>query len=484
MTSEELGYAIIVICSCIQLSVWFSTRRKLKIFKDIFPETKKVNVDIEEGTGRVKGVKSSYKNVVFTTILNSLNQYLFNNQGSVTDFNLMKDIIERNSDAVEEEIDSQISLPINIGLMGTMLGIIFGVISLIESGVLDNLVSASGTTNISGIIALLQGVGIAMVTSILGIIVSTILTISFKKAKKEVEREKNDFITWIQSNLLPKLSSDFASVINDMTTRLSGFNDSFSGNAFKLDNILNKLDSLSEGHTNFLHEVNNLNIKKIAKANIDVYEKLKDCTAEIGILGEYLSSSREYVQAVTELNDKLDKREERVKAVIQVAEFFKQEREQLARAGRQIANTQDALDQIVEGFKDNAKKQVDSLIVHMGKLREHYERNIEEEGEALQKRMSELSAITAELKNMSAVKAIMSDLEKTTREQNAKIDALTKSIKELAMTKATGGTSSPVSFWSLMPKWAKISFGVFVGLITITCIAYIVFNVLSLVVIK
>ena len=192
---EEIGYAIIVVCSCIQLTVWFSTRRKLRIFKDVFPETKKVNLDIEEGTGRVKGIKSSYKNIVFMTILNSLNQYLSNNQGSVTDFNLMKDIIERNSDAVEEEIDSQISLPINVGLMGTMVGIIFGVGSLVNSGVLNKLVGDSGATDITGIIALLQGVGIAMMTSILGIIVSTHLTISFKKAKKEVEREKNDFIT-------------------------------------------------------------------------------------------------------------------------------------------------------------------------------------------------------------------------------------------------------------------------------------------------
>ena len=89
--------------------------------------------------------------------------------------------------------------------------------------------------------------------------------------------------------------------------------------------------------------------------------------------------------------------------------------------------------------------------------------------------------VTEELKNLSAVKTAMGNLEKATKEQNAKIDALTKSIKELASIKTSGGTSSPFSFWSMLPKWGKIVVLIFLGLIVFTCIAHIVFNILALV---
>ena len=102
------------------------------------------------------------------------------------------------------------------------------------------------------------------------------------------------------------------------------------------------------------------------------------------------------------------------------------------------------------------------------------------EAEALKKRMKELSDIAEELKNLSAVKTTIGNLEKATKEQNAKIDALTKSIKELATIKTSGGTSSPLSFWSMLPKWGKILALIFLGLIVLTCIAHIVFNILAL----
>lgn len=479
-TVEIVGFIIIIVCSFFQFKFLKSTRKALNIFKDIFPESKHLDVDINEYTQQVKGIKTAYKNPVFKTIIASLNEYLENNQGAVVDFNLMKDIIERNSDAVEEEIDSQISLPINIGLMGTMAGIIFGVISLVSSGVLNQLVKGSAS-DIGGIITLLEGVGIAMVTSIIGIVISTYLTISFKLAKKEVEDEKNTFLTWIQSKLLPKLSSDFASVINEMTLRLGVFNESFSSNVSEINTILEEVRDTTRGQVDLLKTVEQLKINKIATANIAVYEKLKDCTDEIGALGEMLSASKDYVKSVTKLNDKLDKSDERIKTIEEIGQFFIKERSQFEIVNRYMGVTEDALAKSVGIFRENTEKQFNELIVHTNEQRKRYESVIAEEAEALKKRMKELSDIAEELKNLSAVKTTIGNLEKATKEQNAKIDALTKSIKELATIKTSGGTSSPLSFWSMLPKWGKILALIFLGLIVLTCIAHIVFNILALV---
>ena len=472
-------FIIIIICSFFQIKFLKSTRKALNIFKDIFPESKHLDVDINEYSQQVQGIKTAYKNPVFKTIIASLNEYLENNQGAVVDFNLMKDIIERNSDAVEEEIDSQISLPINIGLMGTMAGIIFGVISLVSSDVLNELVRGSAS-DINGIITLLEGVGIAMVTSIIGIVISTYLTISFKLAKKEVEEEKNTFLTWIQSKLLPKLSSDFASVINEMTLRLGVFNESFSSNVSEINTILEEVRDTTRGQVDLLKTVEQLKINRIATANIAVYEKLKDCTYEIGVLGEMLSASNDYVKSVTKLNDKLDKSDERIKTIEEIGKFFIQERSNFSVVNRYLGQTEEALFESIKIFKENTEKQFSGLVEHTNEQRKRCENVIAEETEALKTRMKELSMITEELKNLSAVKTTMGNLEKATKEQDAKIDALTKSIKELATIKTSGGTSSPLSFWSMLPKWGKILALIFLGLIVLTCIAHIVFNILAL----
>ena len=53
---------------------------------------------------------------------------------------------------------------------------------------------------------------------------------------------------------------------------------------------------------------------------------MKDCTYEIGVLGEMLSASNDYVKSVTKLNDKLDRSDERIKTIEEIGKFFIQER--------------------------------------------------------------------------------------------------------------------------------------------------------------
>lgn len=61
-------------------------------------------------------------------IINATNGYLIRNKGAVSDFNLIKDIVDRNIDTVDDEISNQLALPLYLGLMGTMIGIVIGLI--------------------------------------------------------------------------------------------------------------------------------------------------------------------------------------------------------------------------------------------------------------------------------------------------------------------------------------------------------------------
>src|ERR1035437_9524221 len=145
----------------------------------------------------------SNSNRVFKKILFSINTYLIRNNKGASDFNLLKDIVERNTDAIEEDINLTVAVPLDLGLMGTMIGIVIGLFNMSD---LTETVNGSLTDEKlgGGISVLLGGVKIAMVASFVGLLL-TILTSGwiFNGSRILIESRKNDFYTFLQVELLP-----------------------------------------------------------------------------------------------------------------------------------------------------------------------------------------------------------------------------------------------------------------------------------------
>ena len=74
--------------------------------------SEKINISLIE----CKGVKNETQG----DILNSINGYLLRNKGAVSDFMLVKDIVDRNVDKVDDEISNSLPTPLYLGLMGTL----------------------------------------------------------------------------------------------------------------------------------------------------------------------------------------------------------------------------------------------------------------------------------------------------------------------------------------------------------------------------
>ena len=133
--------------------------------------------------------KTSYNTIVyqpkanktFKVIVDCINDYITNNGNRANDYHLMQDIVERNCDSKEEEIQSQIPTTLYLGLIGTMLGIIIGISELFIGNGLSELLK--GTVETTAIENMLKGVAVAMIASAVGITLTTILTFIFKNAK-------------------------------------------------------------------------------------------------------------------------------------------------------------------------------------------------------------------------------------------------------------------------------------------------------------
>ena len=79
-----------------------------------------------------------------------------------------------------------------------------------------------------------------------------------------------------------------------------------------------------------MQAINRLKIENIASANIEVYDKLKNCTNEIGVFALYLQKANEYLTSVQVLNQKLDNYERRTQVIESAGNFFSKNEKWLA----------------------------------------------------------------------------------------------------------------------------------------------------------
>lgn len=422
-----------------------------------------LSVKIQEAEKRMKSQMDeiamdneiSLHSVDFSNILKTINGYLLKNRTGNTDYHLMKDIVDRCADTKEDNISTQVPIPLYAGLMGTMVGAIIGIAYLWLSGELAALLGAAdASVGGSGIEALLACVAMAMVASLVGILLTTIGSMKLKTAKNQLALNKDSFLSWLQQNLLPAIANDTSSALIRVSQDLARFGSEFTQNTNKLQQTIGTLNSTTLDQKELIDNLQQINITKVAKANVDVYEKLKDCTEEIGNLTSFLSNSRTYLEEVKELNSKLDKDDRRSKALEGMATFFEKELNQIEERKRAIGESVDKVDDKAKEslgiIEETSKKQFDALNTY-----------IDKQTEDLKKKSQELSSIVEELKKLTPLEKVVSQLQQDTKEQNVKMNKLMECIENLAKAKADGGSGTIQPWFTMLPTWLKIvmSFG-------------------------
>lgn len=402
---------------------------------------------IDKLSSSTNGISVDHSNKILQKIISSINDYLQNNK-SVSDFHLLKDIVDRNCDAKEDEINTQIPIPLYFGLVGTMLGILIGVGFLVFDGSLAALLGSGTGNGAAGVEALLGGVAVAMISSILGIALTTLGSNSFKTAKSNFEANEHTFLSWIQAKLLPTLSDNGASVIREMTSNLAQFNETFSDNTSNLGEALAKVNESYKLQTQLIDAVNKIQEGRTAATNLTLLSKLIESSEQIGQLAEYLQNTNEYLVNVRNLNDKLDLHENRTRAIEEVGTFFKAEIEQIeARKGamsKAVGTVDDYLKQALEKLKESTDSQFNELLKSSAKQQD-----------VLQQRSQELESLVTELKQLSAVKDSISKFEKAINTQNSKLDNLVSAIQLLAKSKGES-TNGPIFVESKIQVRKKI----------------------------
>ena len=236
----------------------------------------------------------------FDKIIESLNIYLFKNNGGIADFNIVKDLVERNVSVEEEQIKESINKPLYLGLMATLIGIIIGLGSLF----FKIKVSDPGAALELG--DFLVAVCIAMISSCIGLGITTFVGLnSFKNSKRQMELRKNDFYNFIQTELLPAISQDFGSSINRLTQSMQSFNNDFTTNVSSLSDLFQRNYETLKVQDTILDRLEKINAKDFMELNATVLTRLERATAHFDRFNLFIETLNSRLTETTELSKSL-----------------------------------------------------------------------------------------------------------------------------------------------------------------------------------
>lgn len=463
----------------------------MREYKKIFTEESSWGIAHNSDTNFVSGIYGR-GNKVFESIKDSINKYLENNSGSVIDFTLLKDAVDRHCDSVENDINTLTPTPLYCGLAGTMAGVIVGLSSLITTGSITALLS-SGSGNYgaaaAGVNELLSGVAWAMIASIMGILLTTIASLLFKRYKLQGEFGKNTFLAWLQARLLPELPSDTSDALNRLVKNLNKFNNTFAENTSSLRGALREVNESYRIQGDVIKAVHDMDVMKMAKANVRVLEELKECTDKLEQFNEYLDDIHGYTDAIHTFTTQFEQEANRLHVLEEIQQYFMRHKAEIAKDSADVDITlRNALRTLKETASTNASE-LNSTLVQQA---EEFKRIIADEKESFEKINGELRTMFgAELnqipmlqKQLVEIAGIPSKLDKLIDRIEHSNNALASSVsgtmtrtaKELATASSNDGVT-PYAMPQVLPAWMKWTIVVSVILIALACISNTVYNI-------
>lgn len=266
-----LEFAIVAIIIVTQFRVFSRNGLSIRTLAEIFPKPENLNVFSQVVTDprEPAGTESQSFYLIedresylpeFRDILHSTNAWLIKTQGAAETESL-EQIAERKVDSVEKSIESNVALPLYIGLLCTFSGVIIGLIKIAMTGVSDLAIQT-----------FIGGVLIGMIGSATGMALTVRSNFQFRESKKLSDKGLYEYFHFLRANMLPVVHREGWESVQDFRENLVAFNDGFAKYQ------LHTNESLSETLRLF-NEMRN------------VFEQIRVIKKGMSSMGEYLNAN-------------------------------------------------------------------------------------------------------------------------------------------------------------------------------------------------
>ncbi|RYE91113.1 MAG: hypothetical protein EOO37_01195 [Cytophagaceae bacterium] len=322
-----------------QVFVFLTNRRLIARVQAMYPEVAQLGVQAVDANAELRYTDSyvpqEYDALTvrqpspeFATVITDTNDYLRANKGAAADFNTLRDISEREAALLDQEIEAQISTPLYLGLLGTFLGAILGLVALINP--FGGEAAAGASFNNADVTHFLGGILIAMSGSFTGLLLTLGGNQLLKSARATRDRFKNGYYNFLQKALLPRLNSDMQASMSNLKAVLDTFNNDFFSKIqadffSKIAEFTPLISSITENvsvQKNFLEKLQQIGYTELANATIKVFDRVDESAASFEkflgyqqALNVSVSKGADTAQTITSLLDRLSSLETALKQV-------------------------------------------------------------------------------------------------------------------------------------------------------------------------
>ena len=487
---------VVLVVVLFQGSKFYQNRKRINLFSKIFAGQ---DYDLEKDDNDLVVGITGTGNEIFDDIKNSINGYLGGTQGTEVDFQLLKDSVDRHCDMIEDEINSQMPLPLYFGLAGTMTGAIIGLFALVFGGSIYKLMSGDSISTATGaannINDLLWGVAIAMVASAIGIILTSWNTIYFKDKKLQEETEKNKFLAWMQSRVLSAVPSGVSQQMKALVRQLATFNRNFKTNTDAINTTLKRAREVYQSQANVIEEYKAINLEEIANGVSSIMRRLRSSTESLDNFTQYLDTVHDYYGEMQVFVEKLNRETERIGILQDIQRFFQSHKAVIAEETSEAhKNIQESIKAVQESTEQQVNETYIALTAQSQKLKnavdennEQFTRLCQDMRTKFQEQMNELPAVAQNLKKLedipnkleAAVTRITQSQERLAADFLTASQKIVNAVNRGAVQKSNGDTQaapvlpvvSPVQIPSSL-KWTVIAGIILITLATIGNTAY------------
>ena len=309
-----VAVAVVLVVIALQVFSYLKTKKNITELRDLFKEVDNLSLKETSVTSDVlrnksslqkflenipsrieEGLDEDYINLSLIVsqkegmpkgrlgkIIHRTNEYLCKNTGTSADLSVLRDISDNQKGTLEDDIQNSLNVPLYLGLAGTFVGIITGLI-----GVDFNQIFGT-TSNLDGLQHLLYGVVAAMFASLLGLGFTVYNSaISYKNAVSKSNEGTEEYINFLRRELMPLLSNSMASSLNSLKGVLGHFVDKFGRNLDAYADSTELLnDNLEKQHL-VLSEINKLSLTQTANKIAETFIQLKETADSLNVFRTY-----------------------------------------------------------------------------------------------------------------------------------------------------------------------------------------------------
>ncbi len=379
---------LIAVIVLIQIILFVHNGKKLSGLEAYYPERRSLSLvqktAEQEAGGRIYSYKVDQIAVsrlpqAFKQVLEDTNTYLLHNKGSAASFGMLKEIAERPYKLRSSMASAGITTPLYLGLAGSVLGAGLSLVPLIKGGLSD----AAVKTFLTGLI-------IAMVSSLIGLLLTLLGKYQFRQAKQWADEREQEYFSFLQLSLLPRLEQDMAGSLSNLRGVLEEFNNDFFRKIVDFKDVFANLSNYVGVQEKFLTALENSGFTSLTEANFRFLEKIRENEDLFESFGGYQKKLNESLQLGAEAARDIRLVVERLRHIDDIQAYIRQNEEMIRKQLGYLTAHQDRLEDLSHGIQQHFVEAGDEIGKIVQERLQVMKKEEQDAGEALRDHFSRL----------------------------------------------------------------------------------------------